>query len=406
MISESSDTDNKANLVGGDVSLKIAADTDVLPKGCYNGTIVCDGKDVKITLEVGPKSTSSEPEQKDVIGINEEGNSANPFTMAADNSITQNCDVSQADSEEPQNVFAQIMAAGDNVSQDNDVLRADSGEPQSISSQADSKNNADTASFSKTKVDFGDVKGLDRVSETITLNGFAKGRITSSDSRWLHVEPSFVDGTDVPVKITVNSSVLPAGYFEGSISYNNSTVTVGVAVEKAEASKFVMGVSLCCLLGSILSILVFFFGDFLAKIPGLSFLASFSLLSNIIFIPASWCIYLLNRRKKQAKILLAFALSILGLCVLCLVIVIVLIVSVFFVASEDVQNYLNDSQPSPAPSTYSTPASQSSLSPVSELVPSAISPDEMYCYYPSLGHISGWPLKENFEAGYPIEHAT
>ncbi|MCR5661363.1 MAG: hypothetical protein K6G50_04440 [bacterium] len=330
-----SKTDNKTKEICGDVSLKIAANTNLLPPGRYDGTIVCNGSDVKVTLEVGPKSTSSEPGQKDDIGVNEECGSANPFTAAAGDSIIQTCDVSQAVSEKTQSVF----------------------------SQPDSKDSADTASFSKTKVDFGDIKGLDRVSETITLNGFAKGRITSSDSRWLQVSPSYVDGTDVPVKITVNSSVLPEGYFEGSISYNNSTVTVGASVEKAEASKLVMGAGLFCLCGSILSLLSFLFSfeDFGSSF--LSFLGGCGWYLSFLFILPSWLIYVLNRKKKQSKTLLIFALWVTGASALIVLGLILLTFIIFYKFSSVDAINTDELLPSPVPKVQSTLSPSSAPSP-------------------------------------------
>lgn len=84
--------------------------------------------------------------------------------------------------------------------------------------------------------------------------------------------------------------------------------------ESGSASPLVTGTSLLCLIGCIFSLLAFFSVDIFGWEPPLSSIGRGSILLNVIFIPLSWILFVLNRKTEQRKKLLVFALSVTGLC--------------------------------------------------------------------------------------------
>nr|MCR5661360.1 hypothetical protein [bacterium] len=173
---------------------------------------------------------------------------------------------------------------------------------------------------------------------------------------------------------------LSNGRQEGHISYKDSTVIVEGEIEPGNASIFAMGISALCVLGCFLSLLAFFLGDIFGEIPVISTIAAWGFLFNVIFIPLSWIIYAFNRKKKQGKILLTFALLILGLCAMGIVIVLIII-------AVGAVNIINnpDSLPHPTPYVESTsyPSPSSTPFPVSITAPGELSSPCVYSYLPS-----------------------
>ncbi len=84
--------------------------------------------------------------------------------------------------------------------------------------------------------------------------------------------------------------------------------------DRKSASPLVTGTSLLCLIGCIFSLLAFFSVDIFGWEPPLSSIGRGSILLNVIFIPLSWILFVLNRKTEQRKKLLVFALSVTGLC--------------------------------------------------------------------------------------------